>query len=97
MIFLKLAIPERLNKVKELKLCTNCFALNHRVSDCKGRVCKYCQKKHNSLLHLNKPEIVANVESHQYVEQPGTSASSNNCRAQSFSCHVLLVITHCPG
>jgi hypothetical protein len=88
--FLKLAIPERLNKVKELKLCTNCFASNHRVSDCKGRVCKYCQKKHNTLLHLNKPEIVANVESHQNVEQPGTSASSNNCRAQSFSCHVLL-------
>jgi hypothetical protein len=46
--FLKLAIPERLNKVKELKLCTNCFASTHRVSDCKGRVCKYCQKKHKN-------------------------------------------------
>ncbi len=54
--FKKLTIPERYEKVKQLKLCFSCLAGNHRIKDCKARACGVygCQKRHNRLLHTEQ-------------------------------------------
>jgi Putative peptidase (DUF1758). len=52
--FLKLAIPERIQRIKDLKLCNNCLCFGHRYNDCKGGKCKKCHQKHSTLLHLDK-------------------------------------------
>lgn len=50
--FLSLSPSERHSKVKENKLCYNCFSHNHSVSDCKSSLCRKCNSKHHTLLHL---------------------------------------------
>ncbi|KAJ8917026.1 hypothetical protein NQ315_012944 [Exocentrus adspersus] len=52
--FQKLAIPERIQKIKELRLCTNCLCAGHRYKDCKAGTCRKCNKKHSTLLHLEQ-------------------------------------------
>ena len=42
----------RRNRVKELKLCTNCLKPNHIVSQCNNNFnCKVCNKRHHTSLH----------------------------------------------
>ncbi|XP_031632584.1 uncharacterized protein LOC116346586, partial [Contarinia nasturtii] len=51
--FQKLEVQPRIDFVKEKHLCTNCFG-EHKVSECKSKyTCSKCQKKHNTLLHLD--------------------------------------------
>lgn len=57
--FLKLTIPERLSKVKELKLCINCLCNGHDVKRCQSGGCRQCKRRHSSLLHLEKEETTS--------------------------------------
>ncbi|XP_045471824.1 uncharacterized protein LOC123678716 [Harmonia axyridis] len=60
--FRELDIPARIDQVKMLKLCTNCFDPNHINNDCKRSNCRICKKRHNTLLHLNsKSDAKENV------------------------------------
>nr|CAI5850228.1 unnamed protein product [Callosobruchus analis] len=52
--FLKLPVSERWTKVNEMKLCSNCLCLGHFNHNCRSGPCKYCRKKHSSLLHYRK-------------------------------------------
>ena len=52
--FLKLAPQERINEAKNAFLCLNCLRSNHRLIDCRLRGCRYCNKQHNSLLHIDQ-------------------------------------------
>lgn len=52
--FIKLNIKERFDEVKKLKLCTNCLRVGHFSSACKSFSCKFCKKRHNALLHVDK-------------------------------------------
>jgi hypothetical protein len=55
--FLKRTAAERLNWVQRQKLCAKCFRSEHATSSCSRRDCFKCNKKHNTLLHLeSKPE-----------------------------------------
>lgn len=57
--FSKMAISERIAKVKELKICFNCLRPGHRVIDCSTKkTCAKCKKRHHTLLHeesVSKP------------------------------------------
>lgn len=52
--FQSLSVKERVSRVRELNLCANCFAPNHRAgtSSCNSGPCKRCNKGlyHNTLL-----------------------------------------------
>lgn len=52
--FLKLSVAERQKARKTLKLCVNCLAKNHPVSDCRSKThCQKCGKPHHTLLHYD--------------------------------------------
>ncbi|KAL1137882.1 hypothetical protein AAG570_009578 [Ranatra chinensis] len=67
--FQKLTTKERWDKVKDLKLCSNCLS-THLKSRCKSKhTCSSCHKPHHSLLHRPSP-----IASHSAF--PGTTASN---------------------
>jgi len=57
--FKNLSVGDRINFVREAKLCFNCLYPSHTVDKCKSRFsCFVCKGKHNTLLHYerqNKP------------------------------------------
>ncbi|XP_055714777.1 uncharacterized protein LOC129808897 [Phlebotomus papatasi] len=57
--FLSQTPAERLETVKTLKLCKNCFA-HHYTSSCTFRKCRKCHSKHNVLLHDSSVNSLAN-------------------------------------
>ncbi|XP_011701189.1 PREDICTED: uncharacterized protein LOC105457924 [Wasmannia auropunctata] len=54
--FRKLSVPERIEMIKDAKLCFNCLR-SHRGIPCKFSNCTICQRRHNTLLHLDKQAI----------------------------------------
>ncbi|KAI5748367.1 hypothetical protein M8J77_024789 [Diaphorina citri] len=52
--FNKLEPSQRLELIKSLKLCFNCFSSHHSVIHCNNKhCCKICKFKHHTLLHLS--------------------------------------------
>lgn len=52
-LFLKLTVPERIEKARQLGLCLNCLSHGHRTVKCNSeRKCLTCNKRHHTLLHL---------------------------------------------
>ncbi|XP_018359052.1 PREDICTED: uncharacterized protein LOC108758547 [Trachymyrmex cornetzi] len=49
--FKRLSVPKRIEFVKGAKVCYNCLR-SHRDTPCKFSNCTICQKRHNTLLHL---------------------------------------------
>jgi hypothetical protein len=45
---------QRLNTVKQHKLCENCLRATHNTESCNSGNCRQCHKRHNSLLHLTE-------------------------------------------
>lgn len=58
--FRQLPIEARIKKAREFKVCINCLRIGHVENRCKLSHCKYCKSKHNTLLHLDKPESFQN-------------------------------------
>lgn len=42
--FLSMSIPDRVENIKRLRLCFNCFKTNHVVKYCRAPKCSECQK-----------------------------------------------------
>lgn len=61
--FRSLPVESRIAKVKEYKVCLNCLRFGHVVKKCFLSHCKYCNEKHNTLLHLEKSEQSASRDS----------------------------------
>jgi DnaJ-domain-containing protein 1 len=76
--FLKLAVTERFNQVKRLNLCVNCLKHNHSALNCKSGSCRECNKKHNRLLHLNKPNqtIIETPQTIETIQQPSSTSKT---------------------
>lgn len=54
--FINLNNSQRLSKVRELKICINCFG-SHPLEQCTSSwTCRSCSLKHHSMLHQNQPE-----------------------------------------
>jgi len=49
--FKQLPIPKRIELVRSARICYNCLR-SHRDRPCKFSACTICQKRHNTLLHL---------------------------------------------
>ncbi|KAJ0173857.1 hypothetical protein K1T71_011006 [Dendrolimus kikuchii] len=83
--FLNLSVQDRINfvKIKE-QLCKNCLRPGHIVSECKYGPCKQCQKKHNSLIHLN------NFKSHT---PQSVLSDTNSCLSQSVESKPVSIVS----
>lgn len=73
--FKALKISDRLAKVKELKLCVNCFESGHYVRNCTKPLCQMCNQRHHSLLHFKSRS--ANLTQEQ-VARPTTEPIVTN-------------------
>ncbi|KAJ0182261.1 hypothetical protein K1T71_001630 [Dendrolimus kikuchii] len=51
--FRKLDIESRIKRIKELNVCRNCLRPGHNHNQCRLTHCKYCNNKHNTLLHMS--------------------------------------------
>ncbi|KAH9643476.1 hypothetical protein HF086_017257 [Spodoptera exigua] len=54
--FRQMSIEQRIKEVEKSKVCSNCLHPGHDYKSCRGGACKYCNKKHNTLLHLEAPK-----------------------------------------
>lgn len=84
--FRALPIESRIQKAKESKVCLNCLRPGHLENNCNLVPCKYCKKRHNTLLHIHEPII------HSEAPMPSVSnfANSNNVQQHTTPAHILL-------
>jgi len=54
--FQRLSISEKKEEVKRRQLCFNCLRKGHYMQACTASVCKFCSKKHNTILHTDREE-----------------------------------------
>lgn len=50
-VLMNLSVEDRMKKVYEKRLCSNCLNAGHLARDCKATTYKKCQKRHNTILH----------------------------------------------
>ncbi|XP_011865242.1 PREDICTED: uncharacterized protein LOC105560603 [Vollenhovia emeryi] len=62
--FKQLPVPKRIELVRSAKVCYNCVR-SHRDRPCKFSRCSICQKRHNTLLHLDNYKSVDKSETAQ--------------------------------
>ena len=73
-VFLQLSIPDRLKKVQDWRICTNCFG-RHAVDDCKSLfTCRSCHQRHHTMLHHD----LSSAMSFQSNTSCNTISSPNN-------------------
>lgn len=51
--FKVMPIESRIEKIKQLSLCTNCLRAGHDEPHCRLSSCRLCTNRHNTLLHMN--------------------------------------------
>ncbi|XP_011858062.1 PREDICTED: uncharacterized protein LOC105555647 [Vollenhovia emeryi] len=56
--FKQLSVPKRIECVKNAMLCYNCLR-SHRGKPCNYSHCTICQRRHNTLLHLEKTQVAS--------------------------------------
>ncbi|XP_031350590.1 uncharacterized protein LOC116176246 [Photinus pyralis] len=64
----------RISAIKKRGLCMNCLSANHSERICKSSNCRTCNKRHNSLLHLE--DLSLDLEDNRDITHQSTS--SNN-------------------
>uniref|UniRef100_A0A1B0DLW8 Uncharacterized protein n=1 Tax=Phlebotomus papatasi TaxID=29031 RepID=A0A1B0DLW8_PHLPP len=69
--FLGLDGAGRLAAVKQLKICENCLSDSHKVEHCSYSLCKFCNSKHNRLLH----DVLINSNPLNLQNIPSTSGN----------------------
>ena len=75
--FLNLSIKNRKEFIQKKGLCFNCIKSKHMVKDCTSNsMCRYCESKHNSLLHETKQVDKNNNQFNKDDQSPGFSSSS---------------------
>jgi len=52
--FLDLAIEDRIERVKQLRLCINCLRADHSYKRCYAGNCRKCNGRHSTFLHFDK-------------------------------------------
>lgn len=63
--FKQLDVDHRIKEVRSRKLCLNCLkAASHQAKQCGAGACRKCNKRHNTLLHLEQtPKKEAEIDS----------------------------------
>ncbi|XP_016657556.1 uncharacterized protein LOC107882922 [Acyrthosiphon pisum] len=86
--FKNLSVGDRINFVRETKLCFNCLRPAHAADKCRSRYnCFVCKGKHNTLLHYERKREPSKSVSDVDTPEEGLASSSN----QTSSKKVLLV------
>lgn len=70
--FKEMALEDKFKEVSKFKLCSNCLRQGHHHSQCRMGPCRFCKKKHNSLLHRFNPNY-----------NPNNSNTKNNLESTS--------------
>lgn len=76
--FLQLPVKDRINEIKRLHLCLNCFLSNHLSIKCTSKRCSKCDKPHNVLLHLNFKNTENNVSNNSCKVNFSENSDSQN-------------------
>lgn len=88
--FREMLPTNRLQLVREAKLCLNCLSPFHMSHKCKSRLsCQRCKRRHNSLLHLENQketeEIMANTSDSRQDGVANVESSSGSSRPLSLA------------
>lgn len=75
--FKRLPVSKRIETVRNAKLCYNCLR-SHRDKPCKFSNCTICQKRHNTLLHLEGYTIPSKSDVHANTSD-ATKSESDQC------------------
>ena len=76
--FKHLTISERLKHVKSKGLCLNCLRGKHFAKDCTSKNCKVCNKRHNSLLHVENSDKSESKTKQDHKEIDSNEKSTDN-------------------
>ncbi|XP_048003054.1 uncharacterized protein LOC125239480 [Leguminivora glycinivorella] len=76
--FKSMSVEERIAKVYQWKLCSNCLRSDHQTYHCRLAGCRICKRKHNTLLHK-----VNNLPSGSQPHQTQSSSSSSRQDARN--------------
>ncbi|XP_070510435.1 uncharacterized protein [Cardiocondyla obscurior] len=63
--FLGLPVESRIDEIRRLRLCLNCFSSDHFVRNCKSSSCRSCGERHNTLCHIPRRDVGAAAESRE--------------------------------
>ncbi|XP_058449243.1 uncharacterized protein LOC131429209 [Malaya genurostris] len=67
--FFRVQTPQqRFELVKRSNLCINCLKSTHQSKNCNSGSCKYCQRKHHTLLHLPPSPALFVTDAQQYMQ-----------------------------
>lgn len=92
--FKKLSPSDRLNVVREAKLCFNCLSDNHLSSVCKSKYsCSRCNRRHNTLLHINERGNNNDNNSTRDI-QNGKASTPSTSQTQSISMSATVLSSH---
>ncbi|CAG7703505.1 unnamed protein product, partial [Allacma fusca] len=91
--------PERLDYVKEHKVCTNCLSPGHSTKECISKAtCKKCSKTHHTLLHkdVQKPTdknvnaLTASASNNTHTILATAVVQLSNKYSQPWDCRALI-------
>lgn len=86
--FLAKGIKERIELVRNLRLCMNCLKGNHFVRNCRAAPCNKCNDYHNVLLHIEAQKENRNPSNVENLET--NNVRVNCCTDNPFLKEVLL-------
>ncbi|XP_060665744.1 uncharacterized protein LOC132798032 [Drosophila nasuta] len=77
----RMGINDRVNYIKQQKLCLNCFARGHILAECtSAHSCFTCKGRHHTLLHRVNPAPTVTTP----IASPIQSTSTQSANVQSF-------------
>ncbi|XP_008182965.1 uncharacterized protein LOC103309405 [Acyrthosiphon pisum] len=95
--FKALPVTERLGMARASQLCFNCLGPFHSAESCRSTyTCQRCKRKHNTLLHYEKPNTVGQISVPDQAKSNIATTSSQElshnvaCPAQGGKGHVFL-------
>ncbi|XP_022827437.1 uncharacterized protein LOC111357108 isoform X1 [Spodoptera litura] len=85
--FKQMTVEKRIEKVSKFSnFCANCLHNGHETKSCRGGACKYCQQKHNTMLHIHKGPTKDTVHT--------TLASNSSSQSQHASVLLSTALVH---
>lgn len=71
-------------------MCTNCLRGDHKFDNCSSGNCRKCNKRHNSLLHIENSESNTNQVSQSHVDKPEYNNNRDSQSSTSTICAQIL-------
>ena len=82
--FLALDVKQRRDVVRSHKLCFNCFANSHMLSDCSSKFCcRFCDGRHHSLIHFTDGRQPAPLVNTKSLDPSSSLPQSLSCSSEA--------------